>query len=221
MKPNETAIHQMYRTSIQLYIFPHMVTEPQYRDTVIQRDTARYSDTAIQRDTPIHMYHHPSGLHVTSPRQSSLANILGRPTKCSECSPSVQSVRHDARTVGAAAPTPPLCRCAGLLFPPPRCSGSCAVWEATRMSRCYPRPTTVSKCEQYVPVAARGSQHSPLNTPLSTLPCARKTCLLPRALRARRSPSWCVSQAPQTRQTRSVSQRVHRAEPTSCCPHEA
>ena len=61
MKPNETAIHQMYRTSIQLYIFPHMVTEPQYRDTVIQRDTARYSDTAIQRDTPIHMYHHPSG----------------------------------------------------------------------------------------------------------------------------------------------------------------
>ena len=117
MKPNETAIHQMYRTSIQLYIFPHMVTEPQYRDTVIQRDTARYSDTAIQRDTPIHMYHHPSGLHVTSPRQSSLANILGRPTKCSECSPSVQSVRH-ARTVGAAAPTHPLCRCAGLLFPP-------------------------------------------------------------------------------------------------------
>ena len=52
----------MYRTSIQLYIFPHMVTEPQYRDTVIQRDTARYSDTAIQRDTPIHMYHHPSEL---------------------------------------------------------------------------------------------------------------------------------------------------------------
>ena len=57
----------MYRTSIQLYIFPHMVTEPQYRDTVIQRDTARYSDTAIQRDTPIHMYHHPSARRGRSP----------------------------------------------------------------------------------------------------------------------------------------------------------
>ena len=40
MKPNETAIHQMYRTSIQLYICTHVETEPNIgiqRYSAIQR----------------------------------------------------------------------------------------------------------------------------------------------------------------------------------------
>ena len=70
MKPNETAIHQMYRTSIQLYIFPHVVTEPQYRDTVIQRDTA------IQRYNAIHRY-----TCITTP-QGRCGSARGRNGRC-------------------------------------------------------------------------------------------------------------------------------------------
>ena len=44
MKPNETAIHQMYRTSIQLYIFPHVVTEPLEPWSDILRHITTYYD---------------------------------------------------------------------------------------------------------------------------------------------------------------------------------
>ena len=43
----------MYRASTQLYICPHMVTEPHIAR---YSGRARYSDTAIQRDTRIHRY---------------------------------------------------------------------------------------------------------------------------------------------------------------------
>jgi hypothetical protein len=59
MKPNETAIHQMYRTSIQLYICTHVETEPNIgiqRYSAIQRysDTTRYSDTHVS--PPLSVY---------------------------------------------------------------------------------------------------------------------------------------------------------------------
>eukprot|EP00966_Prymnesium_polylepis_P036322 842631-Prymnesium_polylepis.1 len=54
----------MYRTSIQLYSYSHVVTEPYIGIQRYTQDTARYSDTAIHRDTAIQMYHHPSDAYA-------------------------------------------------------------------------------------------------------------------------------------------------------------
>ena len=77
----------MYRTSIQLYIFPHMVTEPHIVIQRIQRDII--GDTSIQRDTPIHMYHHPPGVWWRA------WVILHRPLSCG--APSFFDLSHRRR----------------------------------------------------------------------------------------------------------------------------
>ena len=52
MKPNktgrETAIHLEVYSSIHTVIYPHMVTDPRTRDTMIQHDTAIHLYNAIQ-----------------------------------------------------------------------------------------------------------------------------------------------------------------------------
>ena len=102
MKPNETAIHQMYRTSIQLYIFPHVVTEPQYRDTVIQRDTAIQRYNAIHRYTCI-SYHHPSDSYGHRER---VAHVLAHVRPSSASGKGAMSSSRNAAGLRRAEPLP-------------------------------------------------------------------------------------------------------------------